>query len=133
MIFSCKHKIICCYCNYQFSSVIRQKGESQTDISKKIPKKTTKQSMPTEKRTFIASLMCIRTCAYQGVRNVCFLENVACFVFFKYPFWSSLFCLITDVLIHNKKCKSGRKICCEMVIKWSLKAFLFIDLVQVCL
>ena len=27
-----------------------------------------------------------RMCAYQGVRNVCFLENLACFVFLKHPF-----------------------------------------------
>ena len=39
-----------------------------------------------------------RTCVYQGVRNVCFSENLTCFVFLKHPFWDSLFCLITDVL-----------------------------------
>ena len=38
----------------------------------------------------------IRTCAYQGVRNVRFSENLACFVFLKRPFWDSPFCLITD-------------------------------------
>ena len=27
----------------------------------------------------------IRTCAYQGVRNVRFSENLACFVFFETP------------------------------------------------
>ena len=27
-----------------------------------------------------------RTCAYQGVRNVCFSENLACFVFLKHSF-----------------------------------------------
>ena len=36
---------------------------------------------------------------YQGVRNVCFPENLACFLFLKHPFWDSLFCLITaDIL-----------------------------------
>ena len=25
-------------------------------------------------------------CAYQGIRNVCFSENLACFVFLKHPF-----------------------------------------------
>ena len=39
------------------------------------------------------------TCAYQGVRNVCFSENLACFVFLKHPFWDSPFCLITDVFL----------------------------------
>ena len=27
-----------------------------------------------------------RVCAYQGVRNVCFLEILVCFAFLKYPF-----------------------------------------------
>ena len=34
--------------------------------------------------------------AYQRARNVCFLENLACFVFLKHPFWDSPFCFITD-------------------------------------
>ena len=34
--------------------------------------------------------------AYQGVRNVNFSENLACYVFLKHPFWDSPFCLITD-------------------------------------
>ena len=37
-----------------------------------------------------------RTCAYQGVRNVCFSENLVCVVFLKDPFWYSPFRLITD-------------------------------------
>ena len=37
-----------------------------------------------------------RTCAYQGIRNVRFSQNLACFVFLKHPFWDSPFCLITD-------------------------------------
>ena len=40
-----------------------------------------------------------RKCAYQGVKNVRFSENLACFVFSKYPFWDSPFCLIADELI----------------------------------
>ena len=39
-----------------------------------------------------------RTCAYQGVRNVRFSENLACFVFLKHSFGDSLFCLIADDL-----------------------------------
>ena len=38
----------------------------------------------------------VSTCAYQGVRNVCFSDNLACFVFLKHSFWDSPFCLITD-------------------------------------
>ena len=37
-----------------------------------------------------------RTCAYQGIRNVRFSENLTCFVFLKHPFRDSPFCLITD-------------------------------------
>ena len=43
----------------------------------------------------------IRTRAYQGVRNVRFSENLACFVFLKHPFWDSPFCLITDDTIQR--------------------------------
>ena len=39
------------------------------------------------------------TCAYQEVWNVCFSENLACFVFLKHPFWDLPFWLITDELI----------------------------------
>ena len=35
-----------------------------------------------------------RTCAYQGVRNVCFSKNLASFVFLKHPFWDSSFGLL---------------------------------------
>ena len=40
--------------------------------------------------------MRIRTCAYQGVRNVRFLENLVCFAFVLPPFWDSSFYVITD-------------------------------------
>ena len=50
------------------SSVISQKGESQNG----------------------------RTRAYQGVRNVHFSENLACFVFLKHPFWDSPIFFITE-------------------------------------
>ena len=43
------------------------------------------------------SLIHILTCAYQGIRNVCVSENLACFVFLKQLFWDSPFRLITDV------------------------------------
>ena len=41
-------------------------------------------------------VICTHTCTYQGVRNVRFLENLACFIFLKQPFWDSPFCLITN-------------------------------------
>ena len=65
------------------SSVIRQKGESQNRCFKK-----TKRAKFSEKRTFLPPpppLIRTRTCAYQGVRNACFSENLSCFVFFETP------------------------------------------------
>ena len=47
-----------------------------------------------------------RTCAYQGVRNVRFSENLTCFVFLKHPFWDLPFCLATDVFIYWKILKT---------------------------
>ena len=44
-----------------------------------------------------------RKYAYQGVRNVCFLENLACFVFFLPPFWDSPFGRITDESLKSKR------------------------------
>ena len=70
------------------SSVLSQKGESQNWCFKK-----TKHAKFSEKWTFVTP-WCART--YQGVRNVRFSENLACFVFLKHPFWDSPFCLITE-------------------------------------
>ena len=38
----------------------------------------------------------------QGVENVRFSENLACFIFLSLPFWDSPFCPITDELIKVK-------------------------------
>ena len=38
------------------------------------------------RKTNMYPLIPTRTCAYQGVRNVHFSENLACFVFLKHPF-----------------------------------------------
>ena len=55
----------------------------------------------------------VRACAYQGVRNVRFSENLACFVFLKHPFLDSSFCLITDDVQYTsmffRHIKSSRK------------------------
>ena len=67
------------------SSATWIKGESQTGCFKK-----TKHAKFSEKRTFLTP------CAYQGVKNVPFPENLASFVLLKHPFWDSPFCLITD-------------------------------------
>ena len=42
--------------------------------------------------------------AYQGVRKFCFSGNLACFVFLKYPFWDSPFCLITNDFVDKINC-----------------------------
>ena len=56
-----------------------------------------KQSTPNlPKKKHFLTLIRTRTCAYQGVRNVRFLENMACFAFLKQQFWDSIFYLITD-------------------------------------
>ena len=48
-----------------------------------------------------------RTCAYQGVRNVCFSEILACFAFLKHPFLDSPFCIITDELcFKSPRCRA---------------------------
>ena len=74
------------------SSVIKQKGESQNECSKK-----TKHAKFPKNDYFLSHFL--RSCAYQGVKNVRFSENLSCFVFLKYPFWDSPFCLITDELL----------------------------------
>ena len=64
------------------ASVIRQKGESQNGYFRK----TKQHAKFSEKRTFLTPYF-LRTCAYQGVRNVRFSENLACcFVCLKHPF-----------------------------------------------
>ena len=63
------------------SSVTMQKGESQGGCFKK-----TNCSQIFRKRNISYPLIRTRTCAYQGVRNVRFSENLACFVFLKHPF-----------------------------------------------
>ena len=72
------------------SSVIRQRVNLETGVSRK-------QSTHIFRKTNISYLI-IRTCTcpYQGVRNIHFSENLACFVFLKNPFWDLHFCLITD-------------------------------------
>ena len=72
------------------SSVIREKGESQNGCFKK-----TKHVKFSEKRTFFTTWYA-QVRAYQGIENVRFLKNLACFVFLKHPFWDSPFCLIAD-------------------------------------
>ena len=50
------------------------------------------------KKNISYPLICTRTCAYQGVINVGFPENLVCFLFLWHPFWDLPFWLITNVL-----------------------------------
>ena len=79
------------------SSIITQKGESQNGCLKK----TARQIF--QKTNMSYPVMGIRTCACQGVRNICFLENLACFIFLKHPFWDLPFCLITNESPNSSK------------------------------
>ena len=62
-------------------SVIKQKGESQNGCFKKA-----KHVNISEKINISYLLIRTGACAYQGVRNVCFSEILACFTFLKHPF-----------------------------------------------
>ena len=59
-------------------------------------------------------------CAYQGVRNLRFSENLTCFVFLKHPFSDSPFCLITGKLVLCDVSWSQRNSC----FLWAFKATL---------
>ena len=72
------------------SSVIRQKGESQNGCFKK-----TKHAKFSEERTFLTPW---NARAYQGVRNVRFLENLACFVFLNTRFEIRPFAFLPTIL-----------------------------------
>ena len=82
------------YIMFRFkSSVIRQKGESQNGCFKK-----TKHAKFPKNEHFLPPDPHKYTNTYQGVRNVRFTENLACFVSLKHPFRDSPFCIITDVI-----------------------------------
>ena len=50
------------------------------------------------KTNIFYSMIRTRTCAYQGVKNIHFSENLVSFLFLKHPLWDSPFCFITDDL-----------------------------------
>ena len=85
------------------TSVIRQKGESENVCFKK-----TKHAKFSQKRTFLTHdthmYMCLSV-----VRNVCFSENLACFVFLKHPFWNRPFALLPTIKAIEQKITVGMK------------------------
>ena len=72
-------------------------NKAKGQISKRVFQEN-KASQIFRKTNISYTLMRTRTCAYLGVKNVCFSENLACFVFLKHLFLDSPFCLITDDL-----------------------------------
>ena len=96
---------------YTNSSVIREKGESQNRCFKK--RKHTKFF---EKKIFFTPWYPL-TCAYQGVRNVCFSENLMCSVLLKHQFWDSLFCLVTDEFNYTRNSINENNIV-ENQLRW---------------
>ena len=71
----------------------------------------------------------IHTQTYQGVKNVCFSENLACFVFLKYSFWDSPFCLITDEVLETIVRLNLKTKCIETLLCY---IFLFIFTLALC-
>ena len=73
--------------------IVGNKAKGQ--ISKRVFQEN-KASQIFQKTNISYFLIRTRTCAYQGVRNICFSENLVCFVFLKHPLLESPFCVITD-------------------------------------
>ena len=70
-------------------------GKAKGRISKRVLQEN--KALQIFRKTDISyPLIRTRTYAYQGVRNISFSENLACYVFLKLPVWGSSFCLITD-------------------------------------
>ena len=101
-----------------FSSNIKQDIQFLQVVGNKAKRRISKRVFQENKARQIfrktnISYSLIRTRAYQGVRNVRFSENLACFVFLKYPFWDSPFCLITDEVCNMKPtCECSLKRLC---------------------
>lgn len=82
-------------CSLKISVGKRQNSESQNWGDKKA-------ACRIFRKTIISHcLVCIRICAYQGVGNVCFLENLVYFVFLTPPFWDLPLCFATENRVLN--------------------------------
>ena len=88
------------YCENIKSSVIRQKGESENAGNKK-----TKQAKFSLKQTFLTPWYA-HVSVRMGGKNVCFTENLACFVSLLPTFWNSSICLITDEILLQDQCNA---------------------------
>ena len=92
---------------FLMSSVRRQKGQPQNRCYKK-----RKQAKFSKKRNFLP-LIRTRNCAYQGVRNIRFPENLMCFVFvtpvlrFAFlPYYWRVFHISHNLLVKEKEGKN---------------------------
>ena len=77
-----------------------------------------------------------RTCAYQGVRNVRFLENLACFAFLLPPSWDLPFRLIAGALrearFESNFNYSGEWTCWNSANKKDTKYALITEILKFC-
>ena len=77
----------------KFSHFVSNKAKER--ISKRVFQES-KARQIFRKTNISYPLIRTRMCAYQGVRNVRFSENLACFAFLKHRFWGSPFYPTTD-------------------------------------
>ena len=84
--------------SWEYQKIVGNKAKGR--ISKRVFQEN-KACQIFRKTNISYPLIRTRTCGYQGVRNVCFSENLACFVFLKHPFWDSPFCLMTDEIVFS--------------------------------
>ena len=87
---------------WRTSNICIAGNKAKGRISKRVFQEKARQIF--RKTNISYPLIRTRTCVYQGVRNVRFSENLACFVFLKHPFWDSPFCFLTDDIM---KCFCG--------------------------
>ena len=90
--FNVSYLVLMCY-NMSISHVVGNKAKGR--ISRRVFQEN-KACQIFRKTNISYPLIRTRTCAYQGVRNIRFSENLACLIFLKHPSWDSPFCLITD-------------------------------------
>ena len=88
------------------SVVIRRWWGKRVNLKTEVTRKqsTNKANQVFRKTNISYLLIRARTFVYQVVRNVCFSENLPCFIFYLPPSWDSPFCLsATDMILSISK------------------------------